>query len=98
LVQILLQLKRSGFVESVRGASGGYRLALRPDQISLLDIVTAIDGAPQLPRSGTKNAAAVTLKGVWTRLCETERQCLSGTTFDELAAAVQSETAVMYYI
>ena len=98
LVQILLQLKRSGFVESVRGASGGYRLAVRPEQISLLDIVSAIDGEAQLPRCVTKNAAARTLNGVWARLSAAERQCLSATTFDELAEAVQSETAVMYYI
>lgn len=37
-------LRRAGIVESVRGKGGGYRLARSPDAISLLDIVTAIEG------------------------------------------------------
>jgi len=39
LVQILLQLKGVGLVESVRGASGGYRLAKRPEDITLGEII-----------------------------------------------------------
>ena len=37
-------LRRAGIVESVRGKGGGYRLARSPDAITLLDIVTAIEG------------------------------------------------------
>src|SRR5690606_1023379 len=44
LVHILLQLKRAGFVRSVRGAQGGYLLAQSADEITLLDIIQAIDG------------------------------------------------------
>jgi Rrf2 family protein len=43
LTQILLQLKVAGLVTSVRGASGGYQLAHSPEQISLAQIVRAID-------------------------------------------------------
>lgn len=35
LVQILLQLKGAGLVISIRGASGGYRLAYSPKEITL---------------------------------------------------------------
>ena len=45
LVQILLQLKAAGIVTSTRGAAGGYRLARRPEEISLADIRGAIEGA-----------------------------------------------------
>ena len=37
-------LRRAGIVASVRGKGGGYRLALAVDAITLLDIVTAIEG------------------------------------------------------
>ncbi|MEM7780613.1 MAG: Rrf2 family transcriptional regulator [Pseudomonadota bacterium] len=37
-------LRRAGIVRSVRGKRGGYRLARSVDEISLLDIVTAIEG------------------------------------------------------
>src|SRR5947209_19049969 len=46
LVQILLQLKGTGLVESTRGAAGGYQLGRAPKEISLADIVHAIDPAP----------------------------------------------------
>src|ERR1051325_370400 len=46
LVQILLQLKGAGLVETTRGATGGYLLAKPPAQISLADIVHAIDQPP----------------------------------------------------
>src|SRR5436309_15974026 len=46
LVQILLQLKGAGLVDSTRGATGGYLLAKPPAQISLADIVHAIDQPP----------------------------------------------------
>ena len=45
LVHILLQLKRAGLVRSVRGAQGGYLLARPSSEITLFDIVQAIDGA-----------------------------------------------------
>jgi len=38
-------LRRAGIVESLRGKGGGYRLALSPDDVSLLDIVVAIEGS-----------------------------------------------------
>ena len=37
-------LARAGVVESVRGAGGGYRLAKKPDEVSLWDIYEAIEG------------------------------------------------------
>jgi len=37
-------LRRAGVVDSVRGKGGGYRLARSVDDISLLDIVNAIEG------------------------------------------------------
>ena len=36
---ILLRLKNHGYLNSTRGKTGGYVLARRPDQITLLDIV-----------------------------------------------------------
>ncbi len=44
LVQILLQLKGAGLVASTRGASGGYRLARPAAQISVGEVLAAIDG------------------------------------------------------
>lgn len=45
LTKILQQLTGAGLMESYRGPSGGVTLAKPAHEISLLDIVTAIDGA-----------------------------------------------------
>jgi Rrf2 family protein len=45
LEQILLELKHAGLVHSKRGPSGGYALTRPPEEIPLLDVVQAIDGA-----------------------------------------------------
>lgn len=42
--KILKLLADASLIESVRGAKGGYRLAFQPEQISLLAIMTAIEG------------------------------------------------------
>jgi FeS assembly SUF system regulator len=42
--KLLKQLAQAGLVESFRGVNGGYRLARAPEQISIADIVTAMEG------------------------------------------------------
>ena len=48
LMNVLKQLAGAGYVESVRGSRGGYRLAREPDQISLADVVAALEGPIRL--------------------------------------------------
>lgn len=45
LEQIASNLRRAGFIKSVRGAHGGYRLARPADQINAYDVVTAMEGS-----------------------------------------------------
>jgi Rrf2 family protein len=44
LLQILRNLVTHGILRSTRGVEGGYRLTRSPDQISLLDVIEAIEG------------------------------------------------------
>jgi len=44
LMQVLKDLHRAGILCSARGAGGGYYLADRPDQISLIRVIEAIEG------------------------------------------------------
>ncbi|MBU0615970.1 MAG: Rrf2 family transcriptional regulator [Nanoarchaeota archaeon] len=45
LEQILLILKGAGYLRSHRGAEGGYRLAKKPSEVTLAEIIRLIDGA-----------------------------------------------------
>jgi Rrf2 family protein len=44
LEQILNDLRAAGFLESRRGLGGGYRLKLRPEQITLAKVIRLIEG------------------------------------------------------
>ena len=43
LEQILVMLKKSGLVESVRGANGGYKLSKEPTSITVYEILDALE-------------------------------------------------------
>jgi Rrf2 family protein len=57
LEQILLALKGAGLVRSKRGVGGGYVLARSPDDITLGDIVSAVDGPITLGDFGAPTPA-----------------------------------------
>jgi Rrf2 family protein len=57
LENILMQLRHAGLVESRRGADGGYRLARPAAEVTLADVIRAIDG----PLAGVSGARPETL-------------------------------------
>jgi Rrf2 family cysteine metabolism transcriptional repressor len=54
LEQIMLILKRGGFVKSTRGKSGGYALARHPSKISLAQVIRYFEGALAPTESASK--------------------------------------------
>ncbi len=64
LVHILLQLKRAGLVRSVRGSQGGHLLTRPASEITLYDVMRAIDG-PVLDPLPTENNGTSELEPVW---------------------------------
>jgi Rrf2 family protein len=67
---ILTQLRRSGLVRSQRGADGGFWLARPASEISLADIIRAVDGqfpsaAGEPPENVTYPGPAEPLRRVW---------------------------------
>ncbi len=48
LMNVLKELAAAGFVESVRGARGGYRLARPAEEITLRDLIVALEGPIRL--------------------------------------------------
>ena len=43
LEQLFVKLRRAGFVESIRGPGGGYKLAMMPDAIRISDVLESVD-------------------------------------------------------
>jgi Rrf2 family protein len=57
LENILMQLRHAGLVDSRRGADGGYKLARPASEVTLADVIRAIDG----PLAGVSGARPETL-------------------------------------
>ena len=51
LEQIVAVLVKAGYVKSIRGPQGGYRLARKPKEYPLGDILRLTEGSPGSPRS-----------------------------------------------
>jgi Rrf2 family transcriptional regulator, iron-sulfur cluster assembly transcription factor len=85
LEQILLSVKGAGLVRSKRGVGGGYVLAHRPEDITLADIVAAVEG-PQLPMSEHPDHCEghCILQEVWVGVDEESRRVLEHVTLAEL--------------
>jgi len=102
LVQILLQLKRSGLIASTRGAAGGYQLTRPPDEVSLQEVVAAVGGSEKSGTAGRNGSAhspaAELLNSTWLELAAAEQEMLSGITLADLSARLGNDDAQMYHI
>jgi Rrf2 family protein len=76
---ILAGLKQGGFVESRRGADGGYRLARPADQITVGEVLSYMEDGKKSKRA-TPNA----FTDVWKRVDAAASAILDRTTFAEL--------------
>ena len=56
LMNVLKELAAAGYLESVRGPHGGYRLARRPEDIDLAGLVTVLEGPVRLAECITDRA------------------------------------------
>lgn len=63
LMNVLKSLHRKGLVTSVRGASGGYKLAIHPAEVNLRELIEAIEGPVELIRCASTNGDAEAVEG-----------------------------------
>jgi Rrf2 family protein len=96
LAKIISQLAMSGLVITYRGAGGGVRLAGPASEISLLDVIEALDGPVKLNRCVIEPSACprdshCPVHHIWAKAQTDLTTLLSGTTFDELAETAQQE-------
>jgi Rrf2 family protein len=91
LENILLQLRHAGIIESRRGADGGYKLARPAADITLADVIRAIDG-PLAGVSGARpetldfKGASEPLREVWVAVRASLRSVLEQVSLADVAA------------
>ena len=84
LEQILLALKGAGLVRSKRGVGGGYVLARDPSEITLAEIVSAVDGPIVAGEFGEPHVDGA---------CDHEGQCALIEVWSEMGAHIRHHLA-----
>lgn len=85
---ILASLKQGGFVESRRGADGGYRLARPANQITVGEVLRYVE-----ENKPAKRAPSDPFHDIWTQVDAAISAILDHTTFAELARRWQQSQA-----
>ena len=81
LEQLFSRLRKQGLVESARGPGGGYMLARQPDEITLSNIIDAVDETVDATRCGGQMN------------CLGENQCLTHNLWEELSNQIRNYLA-----
>ena len=92
---ILRSLRQAGIVASQRGADGGFRLDLAPDQITVADVVRALDGPlaavrGERPEDVKYAGASEHLGEVWIAMRAAMREVLEHTTIADILDGAHS--------
>ncbi|MCG2706589.1 MAG: Rrf2 family transcriptional regulator [Candidatus Omnitrophica bacterium] len=103
LEQILLDLKRGGFVESRRGKVGGYLLAKHPAEIKVGNVIRFIDG-PTEPvaclekdYSGCQDMFRCVFKPIWQKINRAISNIVDNITFEDLIKQLQAKKEAIIY-
>ena len=82
LTQILVSLKQSGIVESVRGQKGGYILAKAPQEIRLQEVVATFEKnfLPGRLKQGNSDV----FMNIWEEMEQETKKVLDKITFDDI--------------
>jgi Rrf2 family cysteine metabolism transcriptional repressor len=91
LEQLFSTLRRSGLLSSHRGSKGGYTLSRAADEITILEVVQALDG-----KVGQEADEA---GGIWADGVEALREVFSGTSIADIERRESEDAASrMYFI
>lgn len=89
LEQLLGHLRRAGLVDTVRGAQGGYHLAKRPEDVTMRDIIDALEGPVALSECALDSfscgkACDCRVRKVWSNLTDGINGVLSAVTLGDM--------------
>ena len=95
LAQILLKLRNHGLITSRRGNHGGYTLARPPEEISLYDVLMAVEGKCLHLSGNFDGRSGRRVKQVWDEISKVLVEKTRSYTLDQLSSRKPAE---MYYI
>jgi Rrf2 family transcriptional regulator, cysteine metabolism repressor len=95
LEQLIAPLRNQGFVKSIRGAYGGYTLAMPSTEITVADAILTLEGPLEVVDAEVNDG----FSELWDELSSTIERVLSGVTVQDLVAMRERRgEGFMYYI
>jgi Rrf2 family protein len=103
LEQVVVILRRAGFIRSVKGASGGYALAHSPQDITIGEVLRVLEGDmlvvdPPIPGTVETKIQRCIRTAVFDRLNERIAHVIDRKTLASLAGTVDPDSGYMYFI
>jgi Rrf2 family protein len=103
LEQVAVILRRMGFIRSVKGASGGYALARRPEDIIIGDALRILEGDmlvvdPPLPGAKETKIQRCVRTTVFDRLNERIASVIDRKTLASMTGTLDPDESYMYFI
>jgi Rrf2 family protein len=103
LWQVINPLKTSGLLNVTRGAKGGYILARRPEEITMLEVVTTLEGPISVVECLTNEATCNRInsciaRSVWLEVNRAVEKTLGGITLAEVLRRCASSSEVNNYV
>ena len=107
LEQVLLELKRAGFLHARRGSAGGYRLSRPADQLTVGAVLRVVDGSVGVGEPTRRGAGRARgehigdLGGLWQEVSEAVSAVVDRVTIEDLrrqAEARRRDARPMYHI
>ena len=96
--RLVIDLRRAKLVRSVRGVNGGFHLAKRPDEITLLEVLETMEGpisvveCVRAPEKCSRQELCPA-RTIWTRLNDGIRELTAKITLDDILNAYRQHNA-----
>lgn len=89
LSKLVIPLRSAGLIRSSRGAHGGYVLARKPDEISLLEVIEVLEGSISLIEcmedpASCERSDGCPARGIWLGLDKVMREYCSGVNLEDM--------------
>ena len=100
--RIIINLRCAGFLKSIRGVHGGYRLARPASEINLLEVFEATEGKVEIIKCigcphKCKNFNQCPTRPVWAKLNDSIKKTLSEITLDDVVKKASAADGIFDY-
>lgn len=109
LEQVFGSLRKAGIVKSIKGSQGGYSLVKEPNEITVGEVLKAIEGEILLVEEEINTDTSLAVQNmqrciqekVWNKMNESVQEVMNHITLEELAKEYREKNTIepiMYYI